>query len=315
MTKASHSLGRENIVPDLDCPECQSSAVVRDYQRNIVICKDCGLILEQEIKDRGPDWRAFSQEERENKSRGGPPTTDTIHDKGLSTMISKKNRDAQGNKLSPKQRSQIYRLRKWQRRTRVSDSTERNPAFALTELDRMASQLGLSKSVQGTAARIYRQAVKKNLIKGRSMEGAVSASLYLACRDARLPRTLSEVAEISRVDEKEIGQTYRFIARELDLNLPLADPASYVSKLGDELGISGEAKVKAMEIIRKAREENITSGKSPPAIAAATIYIAARNNGEKRTQREVSKAADVTEVTVRNRYSEISEKLEEKIEV
>ncbi|KXB07839.1 transcription initiation factor IIB [candidate division MSBL1 archaeon SCGC-AAA382N08] len=292
-----------------ECPSCEKSSVVRDYKRDIEICDNCGRIVKEAIKDRGPEWRAFDQKQREEKSRGGPPSTETIHDKGLSTQIDYKNRDAKGNKLSPEKRRKVYRLRKWHKRGRVTGSKDRNLAFSLSEINRMSSHLGLSKNVQEIAAKIYRKAVNEDLIRGRSMEGVSSAALYAACREANIPRTLEEVAESSRVDKGEIGKNYRFITRELDIHIPPTDPVRYVARFGSELEISGETRVKAIEIIRKAQEEKITSGKSPTGTAAGAIYIAALENGERKTQRDVAEVADVTEVTVRNRYSEMAEKL------
>ncbi|KXA94411.1 transcription initiation factor IIB [candidate division MSBL1 archaeon SCGC-AAA259I09] len=299
--------GRKKLAKD--CPSCEKNSVVRDYKRNIEICDNCGRIVKEDIKDRGPEWRAFDQKQRDEKSRGGPPSTETIHDKGLSTQIDYKNRDAKGNKLSPERRRKVYRLRKWHKRGRVTDSKDRNLAFSLSEINRMSSQLGLSKNVQEIASKIYRKAVERGLIRGRSMEGCASAALYAACREADVPRTLEEVTKASRVDKSEIRKTYRFLSRELDIHLSPTDPVRYVARFGSELGISGETRVKAIEIIRKAQEKKLTSGKSPTGTAAAAIYIAALEVGERKTQRETAEAADVTEVTIRNRYKEMVEEL------
>ncbi|KXA92963.1 transcription initiation factor IIB [candidate division MSBL1 archaeon SCGC-AAA259I09] len=293
-----------------ECPTCDNSPVVRDYQRNITICGKCGRILKEGIKDRGPEWRAFDQEQREERSRGGAPMTYTIHDKGLSTKIDWKNRDGRGQSLSPQKRSRMYRLRKWQRRIRVSDATERNLAFALSEMDRMSSQLGLPRNIREIAAMIYRDAVKNQLIRGRSIEGVSSAALYAGCRETQMPRTLEEIAEVSRVDKKEIGRSYRFITRELDIHLPPTDPANYVSRFGSQLEVSGEVRTEAMGIIKKAQEEKLTSGRGPTGIAAAALYVATLKKGERRTQREIAEVAQVTEVTVRNRYKELAEELD-----
>ncbi len=297
------------------CPSCNNSSLVRDYQRNIVICEKCGRIIKEDIKDRGPEWRAFDQEQREKRSRGGSPMTYTIHDKGLSTKIDWKNRDSRGKSLSPEKRSRMYRLRKWQRRIRVSDATERNLAFALSEMDRMSSQLGLPRNVREVAAMVYRDAVKNQLIRGRSIEGVASAALYAGCRQTQMPRTLEEIAEVSRVEKKEIARSYRFITRELDIHIPPIDPANYVSRFGSELDISGEVRTKAIELIRKAQDNKLTSGRGPTGIAAAAIYIAALMLGERRTQREVADVAHVTEVTVRNRYKELAKELDLVIDI
>ncbi|KXB09269.1 transcription initiation factor IIB [candidate division MSBL1 archaeon SCGC-AAA833F18] len=297
------------------CPYCGSTAIVRDYQRGSLVCENCGRVLKDDVMDRGPEWRAFSQEQREKRSRGGAPMTYTIHDKGLTTRIDWRNRDAKGKSLSPKRRSQMYRLRKWHRRARISDAMERNLAFALSEMDRMASQLGLPRNVREMASMTYRDAVQKQLIRGRSIEGVVSAAIYAACRECGIPRTLEETAEASRVDKKEIGRSYRFISRELDLHLLPTNPASYVSRFGSELDLSGEAQSEAIELIKKAKEKGLTSGRSPTGIAAAAIYITTVMTGERRTQNDVAKVAKVTEVTVRNRYKELAEELDLETEI
>lgn len=293
-----------------ECSFCENNSLVRDYQRNIIICDNCGRILKEGIKDRGPEWRAFDQEQREERSRGGAPMTYTIHDKGLSTKIDWRNRDSRGKNLSPERRSQMQRLRKWHKRARVSGSSDRNLTLALGEMDRMSSQLGLPKKVREITSKIYREAVEENLIRGRSIEGVVSAVLYAACRKTQIPRTLEEIAEVSHVDKKEIGRSYRFITRELDIHLPPTDPANYVSRFGSELGVSGEVRTKAIELIKEAQEEGLTSGKGPSGTAAATLYLASIMEGERKTQREVAEIAGVTEVTVRNRYKEIGDSLD-----
>ena len=222
------------------CPECGGRQLVHDYERAELVCQSCGLVLDDDFIDRGPEWRAFDHDQRMKRSRVGAPMTFTIHDKGLSTMIDWRNRDSYGRAISSKNRAQLYRLRKWQRRIRVSNATERNLAFALSELDRMASALGLPRNVRETAAVVYRDAVDKNLIRGRSIEGVAAAALYAACRQCNVPRTLDEIAEVSRVSRKEIGRTYRFISRELGLKLLPTSPIDYVPRFCSGLTLKGE---------------------------------------------------------------------------
>ena len=236
--------------------------------------------------------------------------TYTIHDKGLSTMIGWKNRDSYGKSIPTRNRAQLYRLRKWQRRIRISDATERNLAFALSELDRMASGMSLPRNVRETAAMIYRKAVHKNLIRGRSIEGVSAAALYAACRQCNVPRTLDEIAGSSRVSRKEIGRTYRFIARELGLKLMPTSPQDYISRFCSELKLSGDVQSKSIEILKDAADKELTSGRGPTGVAAASIYISSILCGERRTQREVADVAGVTEVTIRNRYKELAERLD-----
>jgi transcription initiation factor TFIIB len=292
------------------CPECEGSSLSRDYERAEIICNSCGLVIQEKIVDNGPEWRAFDHEQRLKRSRTGAPMTYTIHDKGLSTVIDWRNKDHYGKDIPARKRAQMYRLRKWQQRIRVSNATERNLAFALTELDKVASRLNLPKQTREQAAVVYRKAVEKGLIRGRSIEGVSAASLYAACRMRSIPRTLDEISIASKLNRKEIGRTYRFVMRELSINLDPTTPIDYVPRFCSELGLSGELQSKAIEIIKMAMEKELTSGRGPTGVAAAAIYIASVLLGERRTQREVADVAGVTEVTIRNRYKELVDKLD-----
>jgi transcription initiation factor TFIIB len=301
---------KQKIEEITQCPKCSSIHLSRDDRRGELICKDCGLVIEEDLIDHGPEWRAFDSEQREKRARTGAPMTYTIHDKGLSTMIGWTNRDSYGKFIPTRNRAQLYRLRKWQRRIRIADAVERNLAFALSELDRMASGMSLPRNVRETAAMIYRKAVLKNLIRGRSMEGVSAAALYATCRQCNVPRILDEIAGSSRISRKEIGRTYRFIARELGLKLMPTTPQDYISRFCGELKLSVDVQAKTLEILKKAAEMELTSGRGPTGIAAASIYIASVLCGERRTQREVADVAGVTEVTIRNRYKELAGKLD-----
>jgi transcription initiation factor TFIIB len=286
------------------CPECDSAELVQSADETELTCEECGLILERGTIDRGPEWRAFDSKERNEKSRVGAPTTQTMHDKGLTTSIDWKDKDAYGNSLSSEKRTQMHRLRKWQERIRTKDAGERNLQFALGEIDRMASALGVPRSVREVACVIYRRALNEDMIRGRSIEGTSTATLYAACRKEGIPRSLEEVAEVSRVERKEIGRTYRYLSQELGLEMQPVDPKQYVPRFCSEIGLSEEVEAKTNEIIEVTVEQGLLSGKSPTGYAAAAIYAASLLCNEKQTQREVADAAQVTEVTIRNRYQE-----------
>jgi transcription initiation factor TFIIB len=292
------------------CPDCGSNSTVQDFQRGDTICRDCGTVIEDSLIDDGPEWRAFTSDERSKRSRVGSPTTYTVHDKGLSTQIGWEDRDVFGKKLSPNQRSQIYRLRKWHIRTRVHSPVDRNLAHAMSELDRLASQLGLPRSVKETASVIYRNAINKRLIRGRSIEAMIAASAYAAARQRRVPRTLDEIARNSRITKKELGRCYRLMIHELSLKIPLANPTDYIVRFAAELKVTGTTARKAIDLVNEAKQNGLTAGKDPTGLAAAAIYIAGILEGERRTQREIAETATVTEVTVRNRYKELVRKLE-----
>ncbi|MFW6382956.1 MAG: transcription initiation factor IIB, partial [Haloferacaceae archaeon] len=276
----------ERAGDDLDVEDLDESDLVRTGDGELMH-EPTGLIVEEDHVDRGPEWRAFNHSERQSKSRVGAPVTETMHDKGLTTTIDWKDKDAYGRSLSSEKRSQMHRLRKWQERIRTKDAGERNLQFALSEIDRMASALGVPRSVREVASVIYRRALKEDLIRGRSIEGVATAALYAACRQEGIPRSLEEISEVSRVERKEIGRTYRYVSQELGLELKPVDPKQYVPRFGSELDLSEEVKSKATEIIETTAEQGLLSGKSPTGYAAAAIYAASLLCNEKKTQREV----------------------------
>ena len=291
------------------CPECGSESSVEDMSRGERVCEDCGLVLSDHRIDTGAEWRAFSSEESDARSRVGAPMRYTVHDKGLSTVIDWRDRDMSGRKLSPTRRSEIYRLRKWQIRSRVHSSMDRNLAQAMSELERLSSQLGLPKPIRELAALLYRKSIIRKLVRGRSIEAMVAATLYAACRIRLKPRPLDEVADASRVDRKKLGQCYRLLLRSLNVRIPLSNPVDYISRFACDLKLSSPVQLRTVEILNQSRAIGLTIGRDPLGLAAAAIYISSIMLDERRTQREIAEVARVTEVTVRNRYKEIVRKL------
>lgn len=291
------------------CPECGNENLISDDSRGEIVCGVCGLVLSQRIIDAGPEWRAFTSEEANKKVRVGAPTTLTLHDKGLSTMIGWKNKDAFGKTLSPKMKADVYRLRKWHVRTRTNKSIDRNLAYAMNELDRFASQMNISKDIKESAAYIYRKMANKNLIRGRSIEAMLTASIYLSCRLNHIPKTLDDFLEFASVDKKKIARCYRLILQELKMNIKVSSPTNFVPRFCAELNLSGRTQNRAALILELAKKTRLTAGKAPTGLAGAALYVAAIQEGERRTQKEISIAVGVTEATIRNRYKELMKNL------
>jgi transcription initiation factor TFIIB len=295
-------------IEDMKCEICSSEKFDYEESKGEYSCFNCGCVYNKIAIDEGPDWRNYEDSSGDG-DRAGMPSTQLLHDKGLTTDIGWQDKDYAGANLSSEMRKVFRRIRRQHQRTRISNSTERNLAVALGELQRLASQMTLPRNVREEAAFIYRKAVENKLVRGRSIEGVVAASLYSACRMQRIPRTLDEVGKHSRTGRKEIGRTFRAISRELMLNVTPASPADYVPRFCAILDLPIEVETYAKEILRKAEEIDLTAGRGPTGIAAASVYLAGIIKGNEKTQREVSEAAGVTEVTIRNRYKEICQAL------
>lgn len=292
------------------CPECGGGNLVEDYDQGEIICQQCGLVISEKLLNLGPEWRAFTKEEKDERGRVGIPTSFSIHDKGLSTVIEQVNRDAYGRKLPLNRRLEMLRLRKWQIRTRVHSSIDRNLAQAMAELDRLTDKIHIPSSTKERAAIIYRKALENGLVRGRSIAAIAAAAVYAACRASQTPRTLKEVAAASRIGKKDVARCYRLLLRELNMKMPVEDPVKCVSKIASKVDISMLTQRKGLEILRMAKEKGIVSGKDPMGLAAAALYVACVITGEKKTQKEIADVANVTEVTVRNRYKNLKDNLD-----
>jgi transcription initiation factor TFIIB len=291
------------------CPDCGSPNTIRDEKRGEVICGQCGLVLNSNLIDLGPEWRAFTKEQKDQRQRVGSPINYTRSDKGLTTTLGWGFRDARGKMIVPHRRAEIHSLRKWQRRSRKNSSMERNLVVAMIEADRLTSQLRLPHSIKDSVALLYRRILARNLIRGRTIEGIIGAVLYIICRKFRIPITLKEIACISRITTKTMGRCYRFIMKEFDINIPVISPKDFVPRFAEGLNLPVRVERRAIRILDKAHEKLIISGKAPSGLAAAALYIASIIEGHRTTQREVAKVAKITEVTIRNRYKELVRKL------
>jgi transcription initiation factor TFIIB len=293
------------------CPECGSVDLTYDNQRGEIICNECGLIVEEKMVDTGQE--AGGQfDKSEKKGRGGAPISMQKFDKGLTTNVGE---ISDIYKLEAGQTRKFLRLKKWQER--VSTSIERNLRLAMAELRRVASFLNLPSVVRDEASRVYNYVLQRGLVRGRSMESVIAACIYAACRSYNIPRTLDEIADASDVERKEIGRTYRFIVRKLKIKVKPSSPKDYISRFSSILHLSPKTQNEALKILKKADISELTSGRGPAGIAAAALYVAALMNDEKKTQREVADVAGITEVTIRNRYKELTERLgiEDKLNV
>lgn len=288
------------------CPEC-GGTVIHDEHHGDASCEDCGLVVDEQKIDHGPEWRAYNSSERQQKSRVGAPATELMHDKGLSTTIDFKDQDSNGNYLSQSQRKKMRRLRKWDTYAKTENPQDRTLRKGLNEILRMASALGIPKEVRKMAAMIFKGALKKDLIRGRSIEAMTSAALYGASKQSNIPRSLDEITNVSRVERNEIARAYRYTNRELSLNIEPADPNDYIPRFVSEIdATTRRTETIANRLIDKLSEDpKVMSGKSPTGLAAAAIYLGGKLSGEIPTQTAISEVSGVTEVTIRDRMQDI----------
>lgn len=283
--------------------------MVTDNSTGERFCGGCGFVITERVEESGPEWRSFSKDEYDDKSRTGSPTSLAMHDMGLATIIGHANKDVTGRPLSASMKGTIERLRTWDSRSQVHDSADKNFRQAFSDLGRLKDKLALSDAVIEKTAYIYRKALEKGLVRGRSIPSLLAAALYAACRDTGTPRTLNDVSYQINIKRKDVSRCYRLLLRELDLKMPVVDPVQCMSRIASEAGLSEKVKRGALTILERANKMELTAGKDPMGLAASALYLSCVMSGENTTQKVIALAAGVTEVTIRNRCKGLKESL------
>ena len=277
---------------------CKTYPIITDSERGEIVCGGCGLILVQNIADISYVSNSYTLEGFMKLARTGPATSLTMYDKGLSTVIGT-NKDFSGNALPSKTKYEFNRLRTWDQRSKSRNTATLSKAFTL--LHGMKTKLGIPDNVVENAAYIYRKTVNAKLTRGRTMASLISASLYAACRENNIPRTLDDIAAAGNVERRILSRDLRTIIKKLGLNLKQYDTASFISKISNNMNLKEKTKRDAFEILKRCEKEQITAGKHPVAQAAASLYISCIMNGEKISQKKFSVESGVSDVTIRNR--------------
>jgi len=281
---------------------CGKNSMLTDDTTGEQFCSKCGYVVSEKTQEAGPEWRSFQKDGGADPARTGAPSSLLMHDMGLSTVINPLNKDASGKPLSTSMKSTIERLRTWDNRSQVHEPVDRNLRQALGELTRLKDKIAISANVLEKAAYIYRKALEKKLVRGRSISAMIAASLYAACRDTATPRTLKDVADAANVKRKDIARCYRLLHYELELKMPVVDSIQCIARISSKLEITEKTKRYAVKVLKEAQEREESAGKDPMGLAASALYLSCVHNGASVTQRDIAEAAGVTEVTIRNRY-------------
>ncbi|MFB5630025.1 MAG: transcription initiation factor IIB family protein [Nitrosopumilaceae archaeon] len=289
------------------CNRCGKVSNITDTENGEIFCGSCGYVMSEKIEDSGPEYRNFM--DGSDKSRAGAGTALSRHDRGLATIINPTNRDASGKPLSSSMKTTIGRLRIWDSRSQAHKSSDRNFRQAFNELSKLKDKLGLTEPTIEKTAYIYRKAINKNLARGRSIHSLLGASLYAACREAETPRTLRDIELVSDVKRKELAKCYRVLVEKLDLKIPVVNSIFCIARIANKIQISEKSKRLAVKILRDYELKGETAGKSPTGLAATALYLACVKTGEKFSQRDIASAANITEVTIRNRAAAIRKTL------
>jgi transcription initiation factor TFIIB len=287
----------------------KGKSIITDSESGELICSDCGMVISDNIQENNrSERRAFNIMELNDRSRTGAPTTLARHDMGLATVIGNGDKDASGTKINVAMRSTMNRLRTWNFRTQHQASNDRNLQQAFTELDKLKDKLGLSDAAVQKTAYIYRKLQKRGYVRGRSILSVLAAAIYIACREIGISRTIKDIAAISNIRRKELAKIYRLLVFELDIKIPMVDPMKCIGKVANKANLNEKIVRQAVNIMKDLNNREISAGKNPMVLAATVLYLSCFKSGQNITQDDISHAAGITGVTLRNRLNDLNNK-------
>jgi transcription initiation factor TFIIB len=282
------------------CPVCGGSIILIE-QKGEIVCGQCGLIInERSIDYSRSGKRAYNNQEKNNREQTGAPISILLPDIGLSTVIDKEKINNPDLKRAAKWNTRIT----WQKR---------NLLIASTELKRISSNLNLPNYIREEAMRFYKEAFKRKLLRGRSINAMVAACLYLATKQKNIPRTLQEILEEASVSAKDVRRSISILARELNLKSQSTDPVALVPRYVSDLELDSDIEALTKKILTTYIDNFSISGKDPKGLCAGAIYLASRIKDLELTQQQIVNAIGITEVTLRSRYKELKNKLKIKV--
>jgi len=282
------------------CPECGGSIILIE-EKGETVCGQCGLIINERLVDHSRSGkRAYTNQEKNSREQTGAPISILLPDMGLSTVIDKQKINNPDLKRAAKWNTRIT----WQKR---------NLLIATTELKRISSNLNLPNHVKEEGMRLYIEAFKRKLLRGRSINAMVAACLYLACRKKDIPRTLQEILDEASVTAKDVRRSISILTRELNFKTQSTDPVALIPRYVSDLELDSEIEALTKKILTTYISNFSISGKDPKGLCAGAIYLACRIKDLELTQQQIVNSIGVTEVTLRSRYKELKNKLKIKI--
>lgn len=280
---------------------CMDSITVTDIETGEMICQKCGIVLQDRNSFDIIDnivTKSINVDQVDNRS------SLRFHDMGLATVIDKFNHDSKGKPITYKIRQDMHRMRLWNSRSQAKNASERNLRSALSEMEKLKEKLSLSDAIMERSAYLYRKAAKAQLIRGRKINGVLGACVYVACREMDVSRTIIDISKNLQESRSSIAKNYRMLFNNLKISVSVQDPIKCIVKIANNLGIPENTTREAIHILDDLKEQRLTAGKKPDAVAATIIYMACIKTGINLSQQKISKVSGITGVTIRNRYND-----------
>lgn len=260
------------------------------------------MVLGDRIVDTRSEWRTFANDEGDDPSRVGAASDPLMEGiEQLDTVISF--RDGGSGMARELQRAASRSQ---------SSRSERNLLTAFRDISSWCDQFSLPKTISDIAKQLYKRSDEEKLLRGKPLDAVIAACIFIACRQAHVPRTFREICNLTHVSKKTLGQCYKALEQAFNLtpgasahssvNSPTTGPETLLVRYCNHLDLPAKVQSICADIIVTARNHGIADGRSPVSIAGGAIYFTCHLLGKVKSARDISAVAGVSEGTIKLVY-------------
>lgn len=290
------------MVRRVKCPLCGSENILYDTTFHIYVCSGCGLVIDD--RPMLPD--TFKHQGEDYVPRYSGSFTHRVHDHGIG-----------GTEIAGNITHHIREGRTWVARN-IDIKVEKHSrklVKALKELNELAKQLNAPSFVVETAGEILHKIAKEidANMKESTIRKIVAAAILVAYKACGYPRPIKLLAKEVNLSERDLWEGLRKLKElgtDIRLDVKPGEPCSYISYITAKLKLPPEVGALAAEIITKAKEHPLMSGKSPASTAAAAVYISSILLSSRKNQLEIGETIGQTDVAIRNTYGALVKALD-----
>lgn len=288
---------------DYYCKKCKKNYGINDFNNGFVLCKNCGLVLKK-IINVNAEWRFYGVNDSKSidPTRCGAPINPLLPKSSLGTYIS-------GNRYGS-----LQRLHSWS----AMPSNERSLWEEFQKINRFTQNSDISKKIIDKSKYYYKMISEKDpkltgiLTRGNVRIGILAACVYISCKNNKIPRRASEIAELFEITTSDVTRGLKkFVEIEkkknIQININQINAHDFIYRFSSKLNISEHHRKIAHIINNRSQKLGILKGNTPPSIAAGIIYLISDIYELKIPKSLISDYIDVSEVTLNKTYKKLED--------
>ena len=208
-------------------------------------------------------------------------------------------------------------------RQAADKSGDRALTDAFQDIDAMCSAISLSRQVVDISKQLYKRVDEEKMLKSKPTDAVIAACIFIACRQARVPRTFKEIVALTGVDKKKLATCFKFLRLAFEGTGvsdrkggedPQADTGGItagqisasaediVVRYGSNLALPPAVSSAAGEVVRHVTNLGLLAGRSPITVATACIYFASHLFGHPKPAKDIAAVGGIAEGTIRHAY-------------